>query len=346
MNIRGEVLTGLRILRANFTTDYKVPLSVYLSLADRCPNACRYCNYYMLEDNVRELTTEEIIHLLKEMDHLGTRRLQLTGGEPMVRKDIGRIISFARDRGIFTGVSTSGLLVPEKIDELKGVNVLFLSLDGEEETHDFLRGEGSFQTVMKAMDALKSRGMKFWTTTVITKKNILSIDYILELAKKRGFLSNYVLLYHEDHAINNLPPSDRVKDLMLSNKEIREVVLNLLERKKRGEPVGSSTPYLEFLLHWEDYSLIYSTKRYKGVRCWAGRLSCHINTEGLLYACGPAMGIAEGQDVKILGLEEAFRRAKSVPSCNSCIHGCWLESNLLFSLNASSIWNWFHALRD
>lgn len=345
MNIKGEVLAGLHVVRANFTADYKIPLSVYLSLTDRCPNACRYCNYYVLENNAKELTTEQILHLIEEMDHLGTKRLQFTGGEPMIRKDIGQIISYARGRGIFTGISSSGLLVPEKVDELEDANILFLSLDGEEETHDFLRGKGSFQNLMNAMEALKSKGIKFWTTTVVTKRNVQSIDYILQLAKKKGFFSNYVFLYHEDSAINNIPPSDRVKDLMLSSEEIGKVVLNLLEKKRKGEPIGSSTPYLEFLLHWDDYSLMYSPKRYKEVRCWAGRLSCHINAEGLLYACGPAMGIAEGQDVTVLGLKEAFRRAKLVPSCNSCIHACWLESNLLFSLNASSIWNWLLALR-
>lgn len=342
--LKSNMTSGLRIARANVSTDYKLPLSVYLSLTDRCPNNCSYCNYRMLEDTSDGMSTGDILRLVDEMALAGTRRFQLTGGEPMLRNDIDKIIGRAKEKGLFVGVSTSGYKMPQRVGKLKGIDIVFLSLDGDEETHDRLRGKGTYSMVMEAISVLKQEGIRFWTTTVITNQNVRSIDHILGLAKKEGFYSNYVFLLHEDEVTNNIPNVERVKDLMLTDEEIRETASYLLEKKKKGDPVGSTAPYLEFLRDWDEFPAVYSQKSYGKVKCWAGRLSCHINSWGLLYACGPAMGMVEGQDVKKLGLEEAFRRSRRVPSCNSCIHACWLESNLIFSLNVSSIVSWLKAL--
>ena len=264
----------------------------------------------------------------------------------MVRNDIGEIINYAKSRGLFVGVSTSGLLIPKKMDQLKNVDIVFLSFDGNEKSHDALRGEGTYQMVMEAMDKLKSNNIKFFTTTVITKENKGSIDHILKMAREKGFWSNYVFLYHEEDAVNNSPSSEKLDKLLLTDKEVREIAAYLLHKKGCGEPVGSSAEYLNFLINWEDFSKTHSPQKAKNVKCWAGRLSCHINAKGQLYGCGVAMGMVKGQDVTKLGLHEAFIRSNRVPNCNSCIQACWLESNIMFSLNIGAIWNWRRALNN
>lgn len=346
MHLAEKLGSGAQILRANLQDSYRAPFSVYLSLTDRCPNRCKYCNYYNLDDEDKELKTPQILRLIDEMSSLHTRRFQLTGGEPMVRNDIGKIINYARSRGLFVGVSTSGLLIPKKINELKNVNIVFLSLDGDEKAHDSLRGEGTYRMVMEAMDTLKANNIKFFTTTVLTRENRDSIDHILRMAREKGFWSNYVFLYHEDDAINNMPSSEKLEELMLTDKEVRETAAYLLDRKSGGEPVGSSAEYLNFLINWKDFSKTYSPQKVKNIKCWAGRLSCHINAKGKLYGCGVAMGMVEGQDVTELGLQEAFIRSSRVPDCNSCIQACWLESNIIYSLNMGAIWNWLRALNN
>lgn len=57
--LRSNTTSGLRIARANVSTDYKLPLSVYLSLTDRCPSNCNYCNYSVLEDTSDGMSTED-----------------------------------------------------------------------------------------------------------------------------------------------------------------------------------------------------------------------------------------------------------------------------------------------
>ncbi len=123
--------SGMQVLRANLQHRYRIPLSVYLSLTDRCPNRCTYCNYYNLKDDEPELKTSQILHLIDEMGPLLTRRLHFTGGEPLIRNDIGEVINHAKARGLFVGVSASGLLIPKKVGELKNVDIIFLSLDGD-----------------------------------------------------------------------------------------------------------------------------------------------------------------------------------------------------------------------
>lgn len=342
-----QILHGSKhVMAANLLRNYKLPLNVYLAVTERCPNNCKYCNYKDYSENHQnELTDEQILCLIDEMHALGTQRLQITGGEPMFRRGIGKIIDHAKDRGMFIGLSTSGYQISERVAELKNADIVFLSLDGEEEINDYLRGPGIYRTVMEAMSALRENNINFWTTTVVTKKNMHSIDFILKLAKEKGFLANFILLYHQDYGTNQLPPGFKVRDLTLTDKEIREVLAYLLKKKKQGEPVGSSTSYFNFLLNWKDYTRMFIPERHEEVKCWAGVLSCHIDSKGILYACGGVIGLTEGMDTKTMGLKRAFESAKPMKGCNTCIYACWLESNLLFSLNASSIWNWLHALR-
>ncbi|MCD6412115.1 radical SAM protein [bacterium] len=53
------------------------------------------------------------------MKSLGTKRIQFTGGEPLLRKDIGKIIDYCKKLGILTTVSASGVKVKEKIKKIK-----------------------------------------------------------------------------------------------------------------------------------------------------------------------------------------------------------------------------------
>lgn len=334
-----HLYAGLQILRANFLDNVKVPISVYIALTDRCPNACRYCNYENLEKK-GTLTTEEVKGIIDEMHAMGGRRLHLTGGEPLLRNDIGEIVRYGKSKGLFMGISTSGFLVPKRIKDIKDADIVFLSLDGEPEVHDFLRGSGGHEMVMEAMDCLKREGTRYWTTTVLTNKNLHSTDYLIDMAEAHGYYCNFVLLYHEDDTVNNIPSARSIRDLIPTREQYKQVLTHLLDKKRSGYPVGSSPGYLKFLLDWEDYIEIYKSRRFPGLKCWAGKLCCTITSDGLVYACGPAIGRMEGKDVKTLGFEKAFKSSEPIPNCNACIHACWLESNLLFSLNFGSIMNW------
>lgn len=345
MKIRDQLYCGFQTVRANLTNN-RMPLSVYLNLTYRCASKCIYCNYPNLEEGKEyEMSTGQILKLIDEMAEAGTKKLQLTGGEPLLRKDIGNIIHHAKKRGIFTGVSASGIFIPECIDNIKDLDIIFISLDGERNVHNYLRGKGSYDKAIRAIEILKKNNINVWTTTVINKKNMKSIDYILDVARRMSFIANFVLYYYVyDYSDNHLSPRDTIKDLVLSNDENIKIIESLIRKKKSGEPIGSSYSYFEYLLSWKEFSVIHRKEIVNGVKCWAGKLFCHIDPSGMLYPCGTAHWRVKGYSVTELGLRKAFELSRNTP-CKSCILACHLENNLLFSLNINTSINWLKALR-
>jgi len=102
MNIKDVIYFGTSILRMHLQPSHRVPLSVHIGLTNRCNNRCRYCNFQALsQEDV--WTTEDLIRVLNEMREAGTRRVQFTGGEPMLRKDLGIILAHAKSLGMFVG---------------------------------------------------------------------------------------------------------------------------------------------------------------------------------------------------------------------------------------------------
>lgn len=103
------------------------------------------------------LTFEEIERLTRVFVGLGVNKIRLTGGEPLVRKDVDNLIStLGKIQGIKTfAITTNGLLLPKKIHRLKesGVNLLNISLDTlKADKFEFISRRKGFDIVMKAID--------------------------------------------------------------------------------------------------------------------------------------------------------------------------------------------------
>lgn len=346
MKFPSYFIAGIKTLRAHIGKNAKFPLGVYMVITERCPNRCVYCNYDKLNAfNGRELGTEEAIDIIGRLQKLGMQKLHLTGGEPLLRDDLPEIINYAKSKGIFVGLSSSGVFIPEKVKGIKNADIVMLGFDGEEGIHDSLRGQGSFSKVIKAMDSLKNNRIKYWTTTVLNKKNINSIDYILGLAEEKDFFANFVMpQYIKDNYKSNLPKEDEIRDIVPQPQDLRKTVRYLIQRKRQGARIGSTFSYLNYLLDWEDYATLFSPKKHKRVKCWAERLYFHIDTQGLMHACGLGSNIVPGVDIKSTDIKDALRRIKKMPNCNSCLAACNIENNLIFSLNLNSVFNWLAKL--
>lgn len=321
---------GLATLRANLT-GISVPLNVMISVTNRCPARCSYCD--IPNRRQREMSTEELIRLFDELKALGTQRIALWGGEPLVREDIGYLVDYAKVKcGFFVSLDTNGYLVPGRIGALANLDVLVVSFDGPQEIHDKNREPGSFQ---KALEALRvsSRTHRVLTITVLTKENIRHIDFILDKAKQMGFAASFQLLHH-----NAGLASETERSLLPSNSEYRQAIELILKRKREGLPVVSSVPYLEYLLRWEDYR-IFTTKTEKGLKCWAGKLYCNVDTDGSVYPCSGTIGTMPAKNF----LESGFKAAYDFmpeSDCKACIASCFNEYNFMHALNARVIWNW------
>jgi MoaA/NifB/PqqE/SkfB family radical SAM enzyme len=342
MRLKDKISIGWSILKANlFGT--RTPVAVYLAVTDYCNLACRYCNIPDKKKS-KDMTTEQIFSLIDQITAAGCKRLQLTGGEPMLRKDTGIIIDYAHSKGIFTTMSSNGFQVKERIKEIKSLDTLFLSIDGFKVSHDNHKGYGTWDRVIEAAEIAQKNGITVWATCVISKKNYKDIGKFLELMKKKGIMINFHILYYTSEKLEkHFHLFEMPKDMIMSSEEIRQVLREIVSHKHLGLPVASSDGYLNHLIGWKDYNSIYSLEKTPGIKCWAGKLHCYVDADGKVYACGDCCGRTEAENFLTWGFDLAFKATKN--PCESCIVACDVEQNLMFSLDLKTIWNWFRKVK-
>ncbi len=152
-------------------------------LTDRCNLACRHC--YQKGVSHSELPADRIAFLISETREMLddwadeydldiSRSLQFTGGEPLLRDDIFNILQVARDSGFDTSLMSNGTLIDafaaEKIREA-GVNAVQVSLEGLPETHDSIRGSGSYRKAADGIKSLNDAGVDVTVSVTLTKLN-------------------------------------------------------------------------------------------------------------------------------------------------------------------------------
>jgi MoaA/NifB/PqqE/SkfB family radical SAM enzyme len=319
---------------------------MYLFLTYRCTLKCTYCNVLSESNRPAEMETEQVLALIDEIADAGTRKLQLTGGEPLLRRDIGAIVQRAKQRGIFVGISSNGTLVPSKIAEIKPVDIVFISLDGPPKVHDRYRGPGSHQKALDACHALQENGIPVWTTTVINRLSRETLTYPIELAKQNGWIANFQLLHtRTPQAQKRENAPEEYHELLLHDKENKDAIEFLIAQKNAGAPIGHSLRFLELLRDWGAYDELI--RRDTDQTCWAGRLYGYIEPDGTMAPCGTLVHNASPVNVTASGgFSGAWESMARDYSCSVCLSGCQMEQNLMFSFEPDVLFNWYSALRQ
>ncbi|HZF13037.1 MAG TPA: radical SAM protein [Thermoanaerobaculia bacterium] len=162
---------------------FAMALDVYLTNA--CNLRCKYCFNLDREDAPR-VPVDDICAILKAAYEKQNRYVSITGGEPFLYKPIFEVLDYAHDLGYWINVlSHGGLLDQPKIDRLKKYWRLRIriSLDGpDRETHDLLRGEGTFDNTMAKVDLLVENGINVGLGVTVSETNLGAVEEILRLA--------------------------------------------------------------------------------------------------------------------------------------------------------------------
>lgn len=165
-----------------------------------------------------ELNTEEAVKLLDEIRELGQVIVILTGGEPLMRRDIFEIARHGTDLGLRMTMAPNGTLVTlENAKKMAdaGIQRISISLDGAcAEIHDDFRAmPGAFAGAMQGIENAKNAGIEFQINTTITKKNLTEIPKLLELAVSLGAAAHHIFL---------LVPTGRGKEIEESTIDAEE----------------------------------------------------------------------------------------------------------------------------
>jgi pyrroloquinoline quinone biosynthesis protein E len=313
----------------------RIPLNVMLGVTNRCLSHCAYCQ--IPTRSHAEMTTEQIKELLRQMAAAGTIRVGLWGGEPLIRPDIGEIVTHARSLGMYTTMDSNGYLVPRRIEALRDLDHLVLGFDGPEEAHDANREPGSHAKVMAAMEATRGR-VPFWTLTVMTRNNLRHLQHILDVVHGYDSMAGFQVLHH-----NPFMGGDTSK-MLPTDEEYRRAISWLLEEKRRGAPIACSRRYLAYLLAWPSYR-VPKTAKLGGLRCWAGRLFCNVDVDGSVYPCSLLIDEMPALNALQVGFKRAFDATKDY-DCRACDAACYTEYNYLYSLDISTVIDWISAMRN
>ena len=163
----------------------------------RCNLTCRHCGSRCSPNEIRddELTTEEAKACFKNIAKEFNAReitVAVTGGEPLLRKDLFEVMSLAADLGFWWGVVTNGTLVTKKlVTKMKKAKMatVSISLDGDAEAHAFLRGSTEFfDKGLNAVSLLRESGFldRVQVTTVVHKKNVNLLAKMYDIFHGRG----------------------------------------------------------------------------------------------------------------------------------------------------------------
>jgi AdoMet-dependent heme synthase len=169
------------------------PFTVAWELTRSCALACLHCRAEAQpKRHPDELTTNEAMGIIDELAELAPPVLVLTGGDPMMRRDLFDIAGYAVSRGLRVSVSptTTALTTRERLARLRdiGVSMVHVSLDGATaETHDAFRGfSGAFARAISILADLKDLGVGVQVGTTVTRRNVAELPEIADLMAEWG----------------------------------------------------------------------------------------------------------------------------------------------------------------
>jgi pyrroloquinoline quinone biosynthesis protein E len=167
------------------------PLSLIAELTHRCPLHCLYCsNPIEMRKAAEELTTDEWGRVFREAAALGVLQLSLTGGEPLVRKDLTELIASGRKAGLYVNMITSGVgLTEERLAELvqAGLEHLQLSFqDLDEASANYIAGTKAHAIKLALAPVIRKFSLAFTVNLVVHRMNLDRLEQFIAMCEELG----------------------------------------------------------------------------------------------------------------------------------------------------------------
>lgn len=328
-------LLGAKVLKK------RIPARVFLQLTKYCNLRCRHCWVYQNDykngiEKARELSTKEMLDLIDLLYDRGTRWINFLGGEPLLREDLDVILDHARKKGMYCEMSTNGMLVEKKIGTLRKVHNLCISIDGDKESNDLMRGQGTYEQIIKAIKIVVNHKIPLRLHSVLTRYTMNSLDNMVKLAKKFNLKFNF--------AECSLPNIDnRDPNLVLSDHELETFYQKYKKYKQTTKTVASSLTAINYVINWPLKNSRTITKKDllklkpgSFYPCLLGERSCMVDVDGKVYSCPERW--KEGLSLFDVGFDKAWDYLKN-KNCLACRILGSTEQSLTLDLHPIALFN-------
>lgn len=280
-----------------------------------CNSRCQSCTYWKNISRMKEdLNTEEVFQLLDEAYDAGMRGYYMFGGEPLIRRDIGKIVDYAKEKGFVTVMNTNGSVMEQKAQELRNLDFAFVSVDYHNEYDDIIRGRaGTFREVMRGIEAIRKTGdTKVALVTTVSTLNFETIIPMAQLAQQLGVGISYNSIEQSlDFGLTSEETTPNF-DIGLSPEKLQEFYETLLKVKRVGYPLMETELVLRHFVEG---------RRWK---CHFPKMFVYVTPDKKIYNCD----YAYHYDLKKGTFDEYFSGptfqdyVKEAESCNKCIRTC------------------------
>lgn len=199
----------------------------------RCNLACLHCYSSSGPDIRQELPIEMLTDCLDDAYAAGYRQLAVSGGEPLMYRDLPRLLARARQLGMVTTMTTNGMLATahrwEPVAPL--LDFVAVSIDGKPAEHDAIRGQqGAFDKTIRNLAVIRGSGVPFGIIFTLTQHNVDSLEFVVRLAAQAGACAVQVHpLTMDGRAIAALPQS---------SPDALELIVALVEAERLGNALG------------------------------------------------------------------------------------------------------------
>jgi radical SAM protein with 4Fe4S-binding SPASM domain len=234
-----------------------------------------------------ELTTEECLGLIGEMKALGTEMLILTGGEPLMRKDIYDIAKSASDQGIWVVMGTNGVLLTDQVVGkmiecgVQGVAISIDSLEPAKHNH-FRGGPDAWEYSVRALDICRANGLQVLVQTTVMDMNYDEIPKLLAFAREKqawSFNLYFLVQTGRGQQMNDLSP-ERTEAMLSKLVDWQDQYRPMLVRSK-------CAPQFKQIAYERGVGGLESGG------CMAGTQYCRITPQGDVTPC-PYMTVVAG----------------------------------------------------
>lgn len=294
------------------------PFAIFFHITNRCNLKCSKC--IIRKFNFRkELTTDEISSIINDASDMGVSYFSITGGEPLLRNDIEKIGQIIKNKNMMASLSTNGCLITEERAKklVNAFDFIRVSLDGFEQTHDKLRGKGSFRAAyngIRHLTSIPDRNARIGIISVISENNYKKVREFFDAFKDEVDFITFQPAHEIDNVFSNLEFSQSWEKIC-----------------KSGEKLGDLE---EFIAN----PALERGKKY----CDAAKLYLIINPEGNVYPClierGNMIGNLRKKSLKdIWNSNEIVEAREKTKDCIGCYSKCTTEISTIFRMGPFEI---------
>lgn len=290
------------------------------NITNKCNMYCDHCYRDAGEKNNGELTTEEGKSLIREIAKAGFKIMIFSGGEPLIRKDIFELISYANELKLRPVIGTNGTLISREVaaklkeSGLKAVGISLDSLNGNK--HDkFRKYENAWRDALYGMKNCRDIGLPFQIHTTVMDWNKDEVINIIDFTVAMGGSAHYPFF---------LVPTGRGMDIAeksLNRDEYEESLKLIMKKQKEVNIEIKPTCAPQFVRIAEELGI--ETRFTKG--CIAGRSYCIISPKGDVQPCaylnkiaGNVREVPFGEIWKDSEIFNELRTYDYGESCGSC----------------------------